>query len=193
MTEHLDAVILNGWADGLLAPEVRQRAAAHLAQCAECRARAAGQAQTARLLKQLAPEAPPPLLARNIVAAVAAASAAASAAATTEQRRNEAAWARLAAGSAVAALLGLLLVAVAWPDLARLLPAVAGANAPLTSVGNVLDVPADALAALVSSAFDWGSALTGGAGAALLTGLVLLTGAAFGGLAQLLRPSVVNS
>ena len=189
MTEHLDARILNGWADGLLAPEERQRAAAHLAQCAECRARAAGQALTARLLKQLAPEAPPPLLARNIVAAIAAAMAAAKA----EHRRTDVAWARLAAGSAVAALLGLLLVAVAWPDLARLFPAMAGANAPLTSVGNVLDVPVDALATLVSSAFNWGSALTGGADGALLTGLVLLTGAAFGGLAQLLRPSVVNS
>lgn len=191
MTEHLDALTLSGWADGLLSPSGQQRAAAHLEQCAECRARAAGQAQTARLLTRLAPEAPPPQLARNIVAAVEAASAAAKA-----ERRSEATWARLAAGSAVAALLGLLLVAVAWPDVAQLLPAVAGANAPLTSAGNLLDVPVDALAALatlVSSAFDWGSALTGGAGAALLTGLVLLTGAAFGGLAQLLRPASVAS
>jgi predicted anti-sigma-YlaC factor YlaD len=192
MTEHLDALTLNGWADGLLAPDERQRAVAHLAHCAECRARSAGQAQTAQLLRQLAPEAPPPQLARNIVAVVAAASAAASATAKAERGRSEAAWARLAGGSALAALLGLLLVAVAWPDLARLLPAMAGA-APLTSVGNVLDVPADALATLASSAFGWGSALTEGAGAALLTGLVLLTGAAFGGLAQLLRPGVASS
>ena len=79
------------------------------------------------------------------------------------------------------------------PDLARLLPALAGVNVPLTGASSLLDVPVEALAALASSAFDWGSAVTSGAGAALLTGLVLLTGAAFGGLAQLLRPGVVES
>jgi predicted anti-sigma-YlaC factor YlaD len=181
MTQHLDALTLGRWADGLLAAEEQQRAAAHLAQCAECQAQAAGQAPTARWLQQLAPEPPPPQLARSILAALA------------RRRVHEAAWTRLAAGSAVAALLGLALVALAWPDFARLLPALAGANVPLSSsAGSLLDVPADVLAAMgtvASSTFDWGSALTGGAGAALMTGLVLLTGAAFGGLAQLLRPA----
>ena len=175
MTPHLDALTLSRWADGLLDDEDRQRAAAHLAQCVECRARAAGQAHTARRLRQLAPEMPPPHLARSIVAALA------------RRRDSEAVWRQLAAGSAVAGLLGVLLVALAWPDLARLLPALAGANAPLSGAGSLLNGPVDALGALANSAFDWGSALTGGAGAALLTGLVLLTGAAFGGLAQLLQ------
>jgi predicted anti-sigma-YlaC factor YlaD len=180
MTQHLDALTLGRWADGLLAAEEQQRAAAHLAQCAECRAQAAGQAQAARWLQQLAPEPPPPQLARNLLAALA------------RRRRSEAAWGRLAAGSAVAALLGLALVALAWPDFARLLTALAGANGPLgSSASNLLEAPADMLAMLgmlTSSALDWGVAITSGAGAALMTGLVLLTAAAFGGLAQLLRP-----
>ena len=180
MTRHLDGLTLSRGADGLLAADEQQRAAAHLRQCARCRAQAAGQAHTARLLQQLPLEPPPPHLARGILAALA------------RRRGSEAGWRRLAAGSAVAALLGLALVALAWPDFARLLPAVAGANAPISSAGALLDVPADALGALgtlASSTFDWGSALTGGTGAALMTGLVLLTGAAFGGLAQLLRPT----
>jgi predicted anti-sigma-YlaC factor YlaD len=181
MTQHLDALTLGRWADGLLPAAEQERAAAHLAQCVECRAQAAGQAQTARRLQHLVLEPPPPQLARGILAALA------------RRRGSEAAWTRLAAGSAVAALLGLALVALAWPDFARLLPAAAGAGAPLSSsAGSLLDVPADALGALgtlASSAFDWGSALSGGTGAALMTGLVLLTGAAFGALAQLLRPT----
>ncbi len=180
MTQHLDALTLGRWADGLLAAEEQQRAAAHLAQCAECRAQTAGQAQAARWLQQLAPEPPPPHLARNILAALA------------RRRRSEAAWGRVAAGSAVAALLGLVLLALAWPDFARLLLALAGANVPAAgNAGNLLDVPPDVLGmlgTLTSSAVDWGAAITSGAGAALMTGLVLLTVAAFGGLAQLLRP-----
>ena len=178
MSAHLDAQTLSRWADGLLAEKDQRRAAAHLAECAACRATAAGQAQTARRLRQLALETPPPHLARAILAAI------------DRRRHSEAFWRQLAAGSAVAALLGVLLVAVAAPDLGRLLPALAGAGAPLSGVtgASLLDVPADALGALAGSAFDWGSALSGGAGAALLTGLVLLTGAAFGGLAQMLRP-----
>lgn len=70
----------------------------------------------------------------------------------------------------------------------RLLPALAGAAAPATSLTALLDLPAQTMAALASSTFDWGALLTDGAGVALLTGLVLLTGAAFGGLAQLLQP-----
>jgi predicted anti-sigma-YlaC factor YlaD len=179
MSAHLDAQTLGRWADGLLAEEDGQRAAAHLAQCLACRARAARQSQTARLLRQLPPETPPPHLARGILAAI-------------DRRRNsETFWRQLAAGSTVAALLGLLLLAVAGADLARLLPALAGA--PLSAASSVLDVPADALGALAGSAFDWGSALSGGAGAALLTGLVLLTGAAFGALAQLLRPGAMSN
>ena len=184
MTQHLDALTLGRWADGLLRAQEREQVAAHLAQCAECRAQAAGQAQTARLLQQLPLEPAPSRLNRGILAALA------------RRRGSEALWRQLAAGSAVAALLGLVLVALAWPDFARLLPAAAAANAPLTnSAGSLLDVPADALAALgalASSTFDWGSALTSGTGAALMTGLVLLTGAAFGALAQLLRPTPAN-
>lgn len=178
MSAHLDGPTLSRWADGLLAGEAQALAAAHLAQCGACQAQAGDQAQTARRLRQLALETPPPGLARGILAAI-------------ERRRNsEAFWRQLAAGSAVAALLGVLLVALAAPDLARLLPALVGA--PLSGSASVLNVPADALAALAGSAFDWGSALSGGAGAALLTGLVLLTGAAFGALARLLRPEAMR-
>jgi predicted anti-sigma-YlaC factor YlaD len=176
MTQHLDALTLSRWADGLLAPEDSQRVAAHLAMCDACGAWAARQAQIAHWLSQMPPEPPPPQLARSIVAAVA------------QRRRSEAAWARLSAISAVAALLGLLLVALAWSDVAGLLPALAGGSAPLNGLTALLDGPADALVALANSTFDWGATLTSGAGAALLTGLVLLTGAAFGWLAQLLRP-----
>ena len=177
MTAHLDPLTLGRWADGLLADDEQQRAAAHLAECRACRAQAAGQAHTARRLRQLPSETPPPHLARAILAAI------------NRRRNSEVFWRRLAAGSAVAALLGALLVAVAMPDLARLLPALAGG--PLSGVSGVLDVPADALGGLASSAVDWGAALSNGAGAALLTGLVLLTGAAFGALAQLLRPGAM--
>ena len=181
MTEHLDALTLNGWADGLLGPEARERAAAHLALCAACRARAAGQAQMAGLLHRLPPEAPPPLLARKVVAAVA------------RRRRSEAGWRRLATASAASALLGLALVALAWPDMARLLPAVAGAGAlSATSLTAMTNLPANTVSILASGTFDWGSALTDGAGAAMFTGLVLLAGAVFGGLAQLLRPAPVG-
>jgi predicted anti-sigma-YlaC factor YlaD len=183
MTEHLDALTLNAWADRLLSPAERQRVTAHLAECGECRALAAGQAQIAQLLSRLPPEAPPPRLAPAVVAAVA------------RRRRSETAWRRLATVSAGAALLGLVLVALAWPDVARLMPAVVGGaqmSAGIlsgTDLTALLDVPAQTLGTLASTTFDWGSGLTGGAGEALLMGLVLLTGAAFGGLAQLLRPA----
>jgi len=179
MTAHLDALTLGRWADGLLADDEQQRAAAHLAECRACRAQAASQARTARLLQQLPLETPPPHLARGILAAI------------NRRRNSEVFWRQLAAGSALAGLLGALLVAVAVPDLARLLPALTGG--PLAGAGSVLDVPADALGGLANSAFDWGAALSNGAGAALLTGLVLLTGAAFGALAQLLRPSTLHN
>lgn len=179
MSAHLDPHTLSRWADGLLPDEDQARAAAHLAECAACRARAASQARLAQRLRHLALETPPSNLARGILAAI-------------DRRRNsEAFWRQLAAGSAVAALLGVLLVAAAVPDLTRLLPALAGGS--LSSAGaSVLDVPADALGALANTAFDWGTALSGSAGAALLTGLVLLTGAAFGALAQLLRPEALR-
>ena len=181
MSAHLDAQTLSRWADGLLAEDEQTLAAAHLAACAVCRAQAAGQAHTAQRLRQLALETPPPGLARGILAAL-------------ERRRNsEAFWRQLAAGSAVAALLGALLVAVAAPDLTRLLAALTATGAPLNASASVLDVPADALAGLAGSTFDWGSALTGGAGAALLTGLVLLTAAAFGALARMLRPGTMRN
>jgi hypothetical protein len=80
-------------------------------------------------------------------------------------------------------------VVVALPDLTRLLPALAGAAVPATSYTALLDLPSQTMAALASSTFDWASLLTDGAGVALLTGLVLLTGAAFGGLAQMLQPA----
>jgi predicted anti-sigma-YlaC factor YlaD len=181
MAKHLDAPILNAWADGVLAPDERQHAAAHLAECVECRARAAGQAQTAQWLRRLPPEAPPPLLVSNILAALA------------RRRRSEAARARWAAVSAAAALLGLALVALAWPDVARLLPAVTAAGASGISLTALLELPAESLASLAGSTVDWAAALTGGAGVALLTGLVFLAGAAFGGLAQLLRPGALDT
>ncbi len=177
MTAHLDALTLGRWADGLLAEDDQQRAAAHLAECAACQALAAGQARTARLLQRLPLETSPPHLARGILAVI------------NRRRNSEVFWRQLVAGSAVAALLGALLVAVAVPDLARLLPALAG-GPPASSL---LDVSADALGGLANSAFDWGAALSNGAGAALLTGLVLLTGAAFGALAQLLRPGALSN
>ena len=179
MSAHLDAHTLSRWADGLLPADEQARAAAHLAECAACRAQAGSQAHMAQRLRRLALETPPSNLARGILAAI-------------DRRRNsEAFWRQLAAGSAVAALLGVLLVAVAVPDLTRLPLALAGG--PLSTGGaSVLDVPADALGSLANTAFAWGSALSGSAGAALLTGLVLLTGAAFGALAQLLRPKALT-
>ena len=181
MTPHLDGQTLSRWAAGLLPPTERQRAAAHLDECQACRAWAVRQAQMADRLSQLPLETPPPALARTIVAAVA------------QRRRSDLVWARVSAISAAAALLGLLLVALAWSEVAGLLPAVSGAGPSLAGLGALLDVPADALAALAASAFDWGATLTSGAGAALLTGLVLLTGAAFSALAQLLRPTELDS
>ena len=180
MSAHLDGHTLSRWVDGLLADDEQARAAAHLAECAPCRAQATAQAQMARRLRQLTLEPPPSGLARGILAAI------------DRRRYSETFWRQMAAGSAVAALLGVLLLAAAAPDLARLLPSLTAASAPLSASGSVLDVPADALGALAGSAFDWGSALSGGAGAALLTGLVLLTGAAFGGLAQMLRPGTMR-
>ena len=85
--------------------------------------------------------------------------------------------------------MGLALVVLAWPDVARLMAAAAGASVPSASLTALLDLPADTLGALANSTFDWASVLTGGAGVALMTGLVLLTAGAFGGLIQLLRPA----
>ena len=180
MSPHLDAHTLSRWADGLLPGDDQARVAAHLAECARCRAQAASQTRLAQRLRQLALETPPSNLARGILAAI-------------DRRRNsEAFWRQLAAGSAVAALLGVLLVAVAVPDLTRLPLALAGGPLSSSAGASLLDVPADALGALANTAFDWGSALSGSAGAALLTGLVLLTGAAFAALAQLLRPEALR-
>ena len=181
MTNHLDALTLGAWADGLTPPDERQRVAAHLAECARCRSLAAGQAQMAQWLLHLPPESPPPLLARAIAASV------------SRRRRSEVAWARLATVSGAAALLGLGLMALALPDVARLLPALAAVSAPGTSVTALFDLPAGTLAGLAGSTVDWASTLTGGAGVTLLVGLVLLAGAAFGALAQLLRPGVLDS
>jgi anti-sigma factor RsiW len=182
-SKHLDALTLNAWADGLLEPDERRQAAAHLAACDRCRARAAGQAQMAHLLRHLPAEPPPPFLAHRIVARLA------------RQPRRRPAWALPAATaqaaltwlSAAAALVGLALVVLAWPDVARLIAA--GAGLPSANLAALLDLPADTLGALANSTFDWASVLTGGAGVALMTGLVLLTAGAFGGLIQLLRPA----
>ncbi len=184
-SKHLDALTLNAWADGLLEPDERRQAAAHLAACERCRARAAGQAQMAHLLRHLPAEPPPPLLAHRIVARLG------------RQPRRRPAWALPASTaqaaltwlSAAAALVGLALVVLAWPDVARLMAAAAGASVPAANLTALLDLPADTLGALANSTFDWASVLTGGAGVALMTGLVLLTAGAFGGLIQLLRPA----
>jgi anti-sigma factor RsiW len=181
MMKHPDALTLNAWADGLLEPQARQRIAGHLADCDKCRARAAGQAQMAQLLRRLPPEAPPPQLARSIVAAL-----------PRQPRRQPASglWAAAPAMlSLAAALVGMALVVAAWPDVARLMAVAAGTAVPSASLTALMDLPADTLGALANSTFDWASVFTGGAGVALLTGLVLLTAAAFGGLVQLLRPS----
>jgi predicted anti-sigma-YlaC factor YlaD len=192
MSEHPDALTLTAWTEGQLPNGAEwRRVAQHVVDCPDCRALSAEHEQTSRLLSRLPVEDPPPSLAQNIVAAVRRQQEV-DRRREAELRRGELAWRRVAAASVVCALAGLALVVVAWPDVLNVATAAAGtaaasANAPQATLTALLDLPLETLGQIASSTVDWGTMLTQGAGAGLLLGLVLLTAAAFGGLAQLLH------
>jgi anti-sigma factor RsiW len=186
MTEHPDALTLTAWTEGQLPAAERDRVARHVADCPDCRAQTAEQEQTNRLLSRLPAETAPAGLGQGILAAVRRKQAA-DRRREAELRRGERIWQRVAAASVVCALAGLALVAAAWPDVLNVAAAAAGVSVPQTSLTGLVDVPLETWGQIASSAVDWATVLTQGAGAALLLGLVLLTAGAFGGLAELVH------
>ena len=186
MTEHPDALTLTAWTEGQLPSAERDRVARHVAGCLECQAQPAEQEQTNRLLSRLPAEVPPAGLAQDILAAVRQKQEA-DRRREAEWRRGERIWQRVAAASVVCGLAGLVLVAAAWPDVLNVAAAAAGTSVPQTSLTGLVDLPLETWGQIASSAVDWATMLTQGAGVALLLGLVLLTAGAFGGLAELVH------
>ncbi len=129
------------------------------------------------LLARMPSEPPAHDLAARIIAAVA------------QRRQARMRW-RLAGVVAMAcAFVGVVLIASSWPvDLAARAPAVTAPDADAVSqaVSDFLAAPSEALTEWVGAALAWETALAEGTGAALLLGIVLLTGAILGGLARLL-------
>ena len=72
MSEHIDRLSLEAWAEELAPAARRQAVEAHIAECQVCRAHLASARQMSALLRRLPREAPAPYLATRLNAAIAA-------------------------------------------------------------------------------------------------------------------------
>jgi len=180
MANHPAPLTLDAYVEGHLAPEARDRLESHLMRCGECRNRVAHNQQLGRWLRHLPPENAAPDLTFRIQAAVAS------------RRRNSQlewrGWSPLVL--AACAGLGSVLLIFALPEIsAAFINALTALETnPLSvSIESLISAPWEAFTSLVSTSLAWQTALTEGTGLILVLGLALLTVAALGGLAQLLR------
>jgi len=186
MSEHVDRLILEAYAEELVPAAQRQAVEAHIAECQVCRARLASARQMSALLRRMPREMPAPYLSARINAAIAA-------------RRTPAIarWTRVLVPAMFA--IGLVLVmslAPRWSGWAQ----IARAELPTSEVMatwlvNAVMDPAVALESFVLSAE---SILIGTAelDAALTLATVLLALASVAWLAQLLgadRPTIARA
>lgn len=136
------------------------------------------------LLARLPSDPPAPDLTARIVAAVA------------HRRRSRARWRQVGVAALACAFVGIALTARSWPEAAGVLTptlTVPDADALNQTVDTFFSSPLESLAALVSAALAWETALAEGIGVVFLLGIVLLAAGAFGGLARLLqRASLLN-
>ena len=108
------------------------------------------------------------------------------------QRRQARAMRRRVGGAALAcALAGISLVAISWPEASATLAtrlAFPDASALFTGFVDLLTSPMSTITELVSSGLAWQVSLADSVGVVLSLGVVLLSIAAFGGLARMLQP-----
>lgn len=137
------------------------------------------------LLARLPGEPPAPDLAARIISSLA------------QYRRARTMW-RISGGVALAcAFVGMVLVAISWPEVANAFaatPTAPDANALAVAIDAFLTSPFETFTGLVNAALTWETALVEGVSVALMLGNVLLIVAVFGGMAQLLlRAAPLNS
>jgi predicted anti-sigma-YlaC factor YlaD len=179
MIDHPQPSRLEAYAEGQLTAEAHRRIEVHLAGCRECRDRVAHSQQLGRWLRRLSPETPTPDLVFRIQAVVA-------------RQRSPSRWRRPGWLALACAGLGGILIFLALPEIgATLSNALTALEATSLSISfeSLLGAPWEALTSLVSTGLTWQSALTESTSLILVLGVALLTVAALGGLAQLLRQS----
>jgi hypothetical protein len=108
-----------------------------------------------------------------------------------QRRRARTMWRHLGATALVCALAGVMLVLVSWPHVvASLTPAVNSfeTNDLAPAFNALLTTPGETLIAWLDAGLAWQAAQAEGLGVAFMLGVALLAVAAFGGLAQMVRP-----
>jgi len=179
MTDHPPLALLEAYADGQLTAMARRQLEAHLVGCSQCRDHLAQSQQLGRWLRHLAPEIPAADLAFRIQAAVA-----------ERRQRSRPGWLRPRWLVPACAGLGGVLIFLALPEIGASLSNVLTAletNSLSISVESLLGAPWEALVSLITTGWNWQSALAESTSLILVLGMALLTLAALGGLAQLLR------
>lgn len=108
-------------------------------------------------------------------------------------RRREArnVWRRVHWSALASAVLGAALAATSWREVVPAFSNAPGwldANALLQATLDLIAAPSDTLIVWVETGLGWQTSLAEGVGVALMLSLALLSVAAFGEMAQLLRP-----
>jgi len=178
MSEHIERLALEAYADKVLPAAQRRAVEVHIAECKVCRARLASAQQMSALLCQMPREVPAPPLAARINAAIAATRAPVTAR-----------WMRVLVPAAFA--VGLVLLALATPQWGNWAQAAATAQLPteqalLAWLNNLVADPTLVLDELVLFAEQTLTSAAEETGVLLTLGTVLLALASVAGLAQLL-------
>ncbi len=179
MTDHPSLALLEAYADRQLTAAARHQLEAHLVGCRQCRDHIAQSQQLGRWLRHLSPESPAADLAFRIQTAVA-----------RQRQRSQFVWLRLRWLALACAGLGGVLIFLALPEIETSLSNALTAletNSLSISFESLLSAPGEALVSLIFTGLNWQSALAESTSLILVLGMALLTLAALGGLAQLLR------
>jgi anti-sigma factor RsiW len=170
---------LEDWADALLPPERRRQIEAHLASCADCRARAVSAQRLAALLSQVAPETPPTDLAQRVILATQARAA--------SQARSRRRWQLLGQALTAVGLVLLLLSAAQLVSRSLEVDLLAVADGALNWLEQAIAEPLAALSALVEAGLGLHSGVAESAGLLLTLALVTLAVVSFIWLRQSLE------
>ena len=185
MSEHVDRLTLEAYADKALPAALRQMVEAHLVDCPICQARLTGAQQMSVLLSRMPRERPTPNLSARINAAIAA-----------QQAPATPWWMRALVPAAFA--VGLVLLVLAAPQWSSLAQAMATAQLPteqtlLAWLDNLVTDPASVLNGLMPFAEQTLTNATQKMDVLLTLATALLASASVAGLAQLLgseRPRI---
>ncbi len=129
-------------------------------------------------LRHLPGETATPDLAARIVSAVG------------ERRRARVMWQRIGMVTCACALLGATFVLISWSHIADTVVTpltTVGTNSFLHALDTLLASPSDTFTAWMDAGLTWQAAQAEGIGLVFTLGVALLSAAAFGGLAQLLK------